>query len=145
MQTIEYRDVVDKTEWGPGPWQDEPDKKQWQDAATALPCLIVRGPSGSLCGYVGLPASHRYYGSEYDHVEVDVHWAEADSVDAIRRRTSRAKLLREAAAALSRAEAEREFRGTRIAVALFAMRRGDSDKAIAVLEACLSRASHEQD
>lgn len=73
MQTLEYR-TVDKSEWGPGPWQDEPDKKQWRDAATGLPCLIVRGPSGSLCGYVGVEATHAYYGKEYDDVPVEVHW-----------------------------------------------------------------------
>lgn len=72
MKTIEYH-TVDKSGWGQGPWQDEPDKKQWLDEATGLPCLIVRGPTGSLCGYVGVPATHRYYGSDYDHVQADAH------------------------------------------------------------------------
>ncbi len=44
MEKIEYR-TVDKTGWGEGPWQSEPDKRQWQDEATGLPCLIVRGPA----------------------------------------------------------------------------------------------------
>ena len=30
MQTIEYK-TLDKSKWGDGPWQDEPDKKQWLD------------------------------------------------------------------------------------------------------------------
>jgi hypothetical protein len=73
MERIEYRDVVDKSEWGPGEWQDEPDKIQWQDADTGLPCLIVRGPSGSLCGYVGVAPGHPMHGKHYDAVDVEVH------------------------------------------------------------------------
>jgi hypothetical protein len=45
MDTIEYR-TIDKSQWGPGPWQDEPDKKQWQDEATGLPCLEGFAPFG---------------------------------------------------------------------------------------------------
>lgn len=61
METIEYR-TVDKSKWGDGPWQDEPDKKQWRDPETGLPCLIVRGPGGALCGYVGVPANSPAFG-----------------------------------------------------------------------------------
>jgi hypothetical protein len=72
MRTIEYRFVVDKSEWGDGPWQSEPDKKQWQDEATGLPCMILRGPSGSWCGYVGVhpyhPAANLHYDGEPDPV-----------------------------------------------------------------------------
>jgi hypothetical protein len=73
MNTIEYRNVVDKSTWGPGPWNNEPDKAQWQDEATKLPCLIVRngGVTGSLCGYVGVPQGHPLYGK--GDVDVDVH------------------------------------------------------------------------
>lgn len=66
METIEYRDVVDKTDWERGEWDHEPDKVQWQDEATGLPCLIVRGPSGALCGYVGVPVGHPWHGTDYD-------------------------------------------------------------------------------
>jgi hypothetical protein len=72
MQTIEYR-FEDKSNWGPGAWQDEPDKKQWQDEATGLPCLIVRNRLGALCGYVGVPRSHPAYRKDYDEVDVEVH------------------------------------------------------------------------
>lgn len=65
METIEYR-TDDKAGWGDGPWQSEPDKRQWQDDATGLPCLIVRGPVGALCGYVGVPEGHPAYGLSYD-------------------------------------------------------------------------------
>lgn len=69
METIEYRDVVDKSGWERGPWDDEPDKIQWPDEATGLPCLIVRGPVGALCGYVGVPAGHPWHGVDWDGVE----------------------------------------------------------------------------
>lgn len=66
MQRIEYSNVYDKTNWGAGDWQKEPDKVQWQDEETGLPCLIVRGPTGALCGYVGVPQGHPAYGLSYD-------------------------------------------------------------------------------
>jgi hypothetical protein len=69
METIEYH-TKDKSQWGKGPWLHEPDKKQWQDPATGLPCLIVRNNSGALCGYVGLPPGHKFYGWNYDDVDV---------------------------------------------------------------------------
>lgn len=72
MKTIEYH-RVDKSEWGDGAWQQEPDKKQWRDEATGLPCLIVRGPSGGLCGYVGVAPGHPLHGKDYDAVDADVH------------------------------------------------------------------------
>lgn len=62
--TREYR-TVDKTSWGPGPWQDEPDKAQWIDPATGLDCLLVRNGGGALCGYVGLPPEHPWHGKGY--------------------------------------------------------------------------------
>lgn len=64
METIEYR-TADKTGWGAGPWQQEPDKRQWQDEATGLPCLAVRGPGGHWCGYVGVAEGHPLYRKGY--------------------------------------------------------------------------------
>lgn len=57
---------ADKDEWGVGEWTREPDKVQWKDAATGLDCLILRGPIGALCGYVGVQASHPWHGIEYN-------------------------------------------------------------------------------
>ena len=57
----------------PGPWKDEPDKVQWIDEATNLDCLIVRGPLGALCGYVGMPPDHFLHGLDYNAPDVDVH------------------------------------------------------------------------
>lgn len=65
--------TVDKSRWGNGAWQSEPDKVQWVDAATGLDCLIVRGPAGALCGYVGVPESHQLFEKGYDDADVSVH------------------------------------------------------------------------
>lgn len=66
--------TIDKSEWGEGPWQDEPDKVQWTDKPTGLPCLIVRNElTGSLCGYVGVEPGHPYHGKSEDDVELDAH------------------------------------------------------------------------
>jgi hypothetical protein len=68
VETIEYR-THDKTGWGPGAWQDEPDKVQWADPATGLPCLIKRNGAGSLCGYVGVPDGHPWFGTDGDDLD----------------------------------------------------------------------------
>lgn len=65
METIEYK-TIDKTAWGNGPWNHEPDKKQWLDPETGLSCLIVRGPMGALCGYVGVSEDHPAHRFHYD-------------------------------------------------------------------------------
>lgn len=65
MQTLEWSNT-DKTEWPDGPWMAEPDKIQWQDETTGLPCLIVRGGGGALCGYVGVGQTHPWYGMDYN-------------------------------------------------------------------------------
>lgn len=72
MQAIQYI-TIDKSNWQPGPWQSEPDKLQWPDPSTGLPCLMVRGPHGGWCGYVGVPEGHRYFGVGYDDVPVEAH------------------------------------------------------------------------
>ena len=68
METIEYT-TVEKSDWGPGLWQDEPDKRQWSDEDTGLPCLMVRNQSGALCGYVGISEGHPCFGSDYDNAK----------------------------------------------------------------------------
>lgn len=66
---------MDKSSWGAGPWQSEPDRLQWTDPATGLVCLIQRAPvTGALCGYVGVPPGHRYHGAEYNEIDVEVHY-----------------------------------------------------------------------
>lgn len=73
METKEWR-TIDKVTWGRGPWDDEPDKKQWLDEATGLPCLAVRASAlGHWCGYVGVPVGHPAYGKGYADLDVTVH------------------------------------------------------------------------
>lgn len=65
METKQYT-TIDKSEWPMrGQWDSEPDKLQWPDEATGLPCLIVRGPVGALCGYVGVSEGHPLFGKDY--------------------------------------------------------------------------------
>lgn len=65
MDEIVYT-TFDKSGWGAGPWADEPDKIQYEDDATGLPCLINRVEfSGALCGYVGVPSGHPWYGKSF--------------------------------------------------------------------------------
>ena len=77
METKEYR-TIDKTDWLRGEWDTEPDKAQFTDEKTGLPCLIVRALSGALCGYVGVPEGHPYFGKNFYDVyditqELEVH------------------------------------------------------------------------
>lgn len=65
---------TDKSKWENGPWMQEPDKAQWIDESTGLDCLIVRGPSGALCGYVGIPQEHPAYEQDYYNIDVRCHW-----------------------------------------------------------------------
>lgn len=65
MQNKEWR-TSDKSSWLRGEWDNEPDKMQFTDEATGLPCLIVRNSPGALCGYVGVPEGHKFYGLDYE-------------------------------------------------------------------------------
>lgn len=65
MPEIVYR-TIDKSAWGSGPWQDEPDKVEWRDEATGLPCIARRSwGSGSWCGYVGVAPGTLFHGQDY--------------------------------------------------------------------------------
>ena len=60
------RELIPKAEWGPGPWQDEPDRAEWR-AAAGLPAMAIRNThtSGSWCGYVAVAPGHPFYGKHY--------------------------------------------------------------------------------
>jgi hypothetical protein len=64
---------VDKRAWGPGPWQDEPDRALW--VSSGLPCMLTRNPAcGAWCGYVSLPPGHPWHGRKwFDLSHVRVH------------------------------------------------------------------------
>jgi hypothetical protein len=64
----------DKSTWGDGPWQSEPDRIEWRFSGTPrLAMLIVRNSMGALCGYVGVPPGHPWHGKQYGEVDADVH------------------------------------------------------------------------
>lgn len=68
MNSLEWS-FVDKSEWPRGPWDAEPDKMQWTDEATGLPCLVHRNRhSGALCGYVGVTEEHAWFAISHDDV-----------------------------------------------------------------------------
>lgn len=70
---------IDKTAWGDGPWQSEPDKIHWIDPESDMDCLMVRHErSGHWCGYVGVTEGHPLFEKDYDEhyamgIEIDVH------------------------------------------------------------------------
>jgi hypothetical protein len=65
-------EAIDKSDWGDGPWQTEPDRAQFQHAGYA--CLILRHPrQGCFCGYVGVDRSHPAYGKRPDQVNAGAH------------------------------------------------------------------------
>lgn len=47
------------------PWLSEPNREQFPHNNYA--CVILRGPVGALCGYVGVLPEHPLYGKGYDH------------------------------------------------------------------------------
>lgn len=52
--------------WGPGPWDDDPDREQWFGPGR-LPCLISRTTAGTVCGYVAVGRNHPLHGADdYD-------------------------------------------------------------------------------
>lgn len=65
MKTLNW---IDKSAWAEGEWQQEPDRIEW--VYLGLPCLIVRQDPGFLCGYVGIPPTHPYYGKDWTNNEL---------------------------------------------------------------------------
>jgi len=49
------------------PWEEEPDQAEWVQEVSGYKCSIRRNPiTGTLCGYVGIPKGHRFFGVGYD-------------------------------------------------------------------------------
>jgi hypothetical protein len=63
------------------PWENEPDHAEWIQEPSGYRCRIKRNEiTGSLCGYVGIPKEHRFWGKcyhgeneEVDAISEDVH------------------------------------------------------------------------
>jgi hypothetical protein len=65
--------VINRLNWAPGPWDEEPDRLEWR-TGVGYPGLIVRGQLGALCGYAGLPPGHPCHGIGYEDVpSIEVH------------------------------------------------------------------------
>lgn len=62
---------IDKSKWGSGPWQNEPDRIEWEYLGFA--CLMTRTEMGNWCGYVAVPPGHPAFEKPYDDVDVRVH------------------------------------------------------------------------
>lgn len=55
---------IDKSGWGLGPWQSEPDRIEWRH--NGVPCLMVRQrESGHWCGYAAVEPGHKWHGLSY--------------------------------------------------------------------------------
>lgn len=63
--------TFDKSTWGEGPWQHEPDRLDFEHAG--LPCLLSRGPGGHWCGYAAVPPGHPWHGQSDETPAVEVH------------------------------------------------------------------------
>ena len=48
-------------------WENEPDHAEWIQEPSGYKCRIRRNEgTGTLCGYVGIPKEHRFWGFSYD-------------------------------------------------------------------------------
>jgi hypothetical protein len=53
------------------PWENEPDHAEWVQEPSGYKCRIVRNEvTGTLCGYVGIPKEHRFWGASYEDDEL---------------------------------------------------------------------------
>lgn len=71
FKTYQEWHTQDKSTWGEGDWQNEPDQAQW--ISKSLPCLIIRNSNGNFCAYIGVPATHPYYNKHHDDVVLYAH------------------------------------------------------------------------
>lgn len=61
--------VPRREDWGPGPWQDEPDLVQWTTEA-GLPGMAWRTPwTGCWCGYAAVERGHPYFERDWGAIE----------------------------------------------------------------------------
>lgn len=61
----------DKSNWREGPWDNEPDRKDF--VYLGYSCFALRNALGNWCGYVGIPESHPLFMKSYDDAPIDVH------------------------------------------------------------------------
>ncbi len=57
---------IDKSAWGDGLWQNEPDAVSWVDGRSGLNCAMMRHPLfGSWLGYVAVEPGHPLHSKSY--------------------------------------------------------------------------------
>lgn len=63
----------EKLEWGSGPWQNEPNRVEWQHLGVT--CIAHRGFGGSWCGYASVLPNHPFHGKGYSEIydKISVH------------------------------------------------------------------------
>lgn len=83
MEEID-RKSVDKSGWSRGPWDDEPDRVDFEHAG--LPCLLLRNRHGNWCGYAAVAPGHPWHGVDYNgcfdpkrHVDAEEHGWKCDA------------------------------------------------------------------
>lgn len=72
---------TDPKDYGPGPWDEEPDHERWVHEPTGLACLVRRTQLGHLCGYVGVPPEHPLYGVDYGLCAREAHGLTCEDPD----------------------------------------------------------------
>lgn len=73
-------DAIDRSGWGPGPWDGEPDVAFWRSAAGGLPAAAIRSGLGAWCGYVAVREGHPLHGKARIRLRVHggVTWARSN-------------------------------------------------------------------
>jgi hypothetical protein len=67
---------IDRTNWPAGRWDGEPDRVEWR--VGDFYCIVNRTKLGHWCGYLGVPAGHKWDGQDYDAIhdmepDLEVH------------------------------------------------------------------------
>jgi hypothetical protein len=73
-----WHDQHDRSTWGKGLWDGEPDREQWSDSMTGYPCLAIRCDLGMWAGYVGVYPEHPAFGQEIDDLPGVNFWCYTD-------------------------------------------------------------------
>ena len=81
-KSLSWGTFIDKSKWPRGAWDNEPDRIEWRDPKTGMPCLMLRHPRhGHWCGYAALPADHPWVGQNMYRLATDGTELDGDSWD----------------------------------------------------------------
>lgn len=71
--TTRKEEDIDKSSWGEGVWQNEPDYVSWITECGYQAYILRQSGMGHLCGYVFLEKGHLCHDLGYQAVNVEVH------------------------------------------------------------------------